>query len=29
MIYLGFQAYQGKIVQVPVITDFVKNQGWA
>lgn len=29
MVYLGFQAYQGKTVEVPVITDFVKNQGWA
>ena len=29
MIYLGFQAYQGKTVEVPVITNFCKNQGWA
>jgi len=29
MVYLGIQAYQGKSVTVPVITDFVKNQGWA
>ncbi len=29
MIYWGFQAYQGKYVTVPVVTDFVKNQGWA
>lgn len=29
MIYLGVQAYQGKAVTIPVITDFVKNQGWA
>ncbi len=28
-VYLGFQAYNGKQVVVPVITDFVKNQGWA
>jgi len=28
-LYLGFQAYQGKTVEVPVITNFVKNQGWA
>lgn len=28
-IYLGFQAYQGKTVEVPVITNFVKGQGWA
>ena len=29
MIYLGIQAYHGKSVSIPVITDFVKNQGWA
>ena len=29
MIYLGFQAYNGKIVEVPVITNLCKNQGWA
>ncbi len=29
MIYLGIQAYQGQPVTIPVITDFVKNQGWA
>jgi uncharacterized membrane protein len=29
MVYLGVQAYQGKMVTIPVITDFVKNQGWA
>ncbi len=28
-IYLGVQAYQGKIVEIPVITNFVKGQGWA
>lgn len=28
-VYLGFQAYQGKLVTVPFITDFVKGQGWA
>ncbi len=28
-IYWGWQAYQGKEVTIPVITDFVKNQGWA
>jgi uncharacterized membrane protein len=27
-IYLGIQAYNGKWVNVPVITDFVKSQGW-
>ena len=28
-IYLGFKAYQGEWVEVPVISDFVRNQGWA
>ena len=28
-IYLGIQAYQGKWVEVPWLTDFVKKQGWA
>lgn len=27
--YWGWQAYQGNMVTIPVITDFVKNQGWA
>ncbi len=29
MIYWGVQAYQGKYVTIPVVTDFVKSQGWA
>ncbi len=28
-IYWGIQAYSGKYVTIPVITNFVKNQGWA
>lgn len=28
-IYLGVKSYQGEWVQVPVISDFVRNQGWA
>ncbi len=28
-IYWGYQAYQGKYVNIPIITDFVKQQGWA
>ncbi len=28
-IYWGVQAYNGKFVNIPVVTDFVKNQGWA
>jgi uncharacterized membrane protein len=27
-IYWGIQAYQGKYINIPVISDFVKNQGW-
>jgi uncharacterized membrane protein len=27
-IYLGIQAYNGTSVVVPVLTDFIKNQGW-
>ena len=29
MIYWGFQAYNGKEVTIPVVTNFVKKQGWA
>jgi uncharacterized membrane protein len=29
MIYWGIKAYQGEYVKVPVVTDFIKNQGWA
>jgi uncharacterized protein len=28
-IYWGIQAYGGKYVNIPVLTNFVKNQGWA
>lgn len=28
-VYWGYQAYQGNMVTIPVITDFVKGQGWA
>jgi uncharacterized membrane protein len=27
-IYLAVKSYQGEWVEVPVITDFCKNQGW-
>ena len=27
-IYLAIQTYQGQWVEIPVITDFCKNQGW-
>lgn len=29
MIYIGYQAYQGISTPVPVISDFIKKQGWA
>jgi uncharacterized membrane protein len=28
-IYLAVQAYNGQTVEIPVITNFVKGQGWA
>jgi uncharacterized membrane protein len=28
-IYWAIKAYNGELVNIPVITDFVKNQGWA
>ena len=27
-LYCAYQAYQGMEVKVPVISDFVRNQGW-
>ena len=27
-IYLGIKSYQGEMVEVPFISDFVRNQGW-
>jgi uncharacterized membrane protein len=29
MWYWAYVAFQGKAVNIPVVTDFVKNQGWA
>ena len=29
MIYWGIQAYQGNSVEIPLVTKFVKDQGWA
>ncbi len=29
LLYWAYQAYQGEEVVIPVVTDFVKNQGWA
>ncbi|MFN8434106.1 MAG: hypothetical protein U0V18_08795 [Anaerolineales bacterium] len=28
-LYCAYQAYQGLEVKIPVLSDFVKNQGWA
>ena len=28
MIYLGVQAYQGRYVEIPVLSDFLARQGW-
>jgi uncharacterized membrane protein len=27
-LYWAYQAYQGVLVEIPVVTNFVKNQGW-
>jgi len=27
-VYYGIQAYQGKYVEIPLITDFARGQGW-
>jgi len=29
MLYLAYDAYQGNYTKVPIITDFIKKQGWA
>ena len=28
-LYWGYKAYQGEMINIPLITDLVKNQGWA
>lgn len=28
VIYWAYQAYQGKYFEIPVVTDFIKNQKW-
>ncbi len=28
-VYWGIKAYQGEMVNIPLVTDFVRNQGWA
>jgi uncharacterized membrane protein len=27
--FWAYKAFQGEFIEIPVITDFVKNQGWA
>jgi len=29
MLYWAYQAYQGQMVNIPVVTNFIKGQGWA
>jgi uncharacterized protein len=29
MLWYAYQAYQGKQINIPVISDFVRKQGWA
>jgi uncharacterized membrane protein len=29
MFFWAYKAYQGEMVNIPVVTNFVKNQGWA
>ncbi|MCS6907367.1 MAG: hypothetical protein RML93_05725 [Anaerolineales bacterium] len=28
MFYWAYKAYQGEYVEIPIITNFIKNQGW-
>jgi len=28
-LYWAYQAYQGQMVNIPIVTNFIKNQGWA
>jgi hypothetical protein len=28
MVYLGIQAYNGKYFEIPILSDFLKKQGW-
>ncbi len=29
MLWWAYQAYQGQDVRIPMISDFIRNQGWA
>jgi len=28
-LYWAYKAYQGQVVEIPVISNFIRNQGWA
>jgi len=28
-LYWGYKAYQGEMVNIPFVSDFIRNQGWA
>jgi uncharacterized membrane protein len=28
-LYWGYKAYQGEMFEIPVVTNFIKGQGWA
>jgi uncharacterized membrane protein len=28
-LYWAYQAYQGQDVKIPVVSDFIRKQGWA
>jgi len=28
-LYWAYQAYQGQMVNIPIVTNFIKGQGWA
>ena len=29
MLWWAYQAYQGQDVKIPIVSDFIRNQGWA
>lgn len=29
LLYLAYEAYQGKTINIPLVSNFVKNQNWA
>jgi len=29
MLWWGYKAYKGEYINIPVVSDFVRNQGWA